>query len=229
MVEIADEPARDGLAEEVEARLRPPRRAGSRLLLLPALSGVAAAVCAIALVQGTSEPAAERPGSHTSKWSGIEDGYNGVELAVPGERCIDAVEGSPSELAVASGTNVWLPPATSEHKVTDSWACSEGGAPVLLLDGDIQVSYEAGWSDVDREKKWRDLNADQGGDVQRINELPTLVHEGNEKAPYNQVMFVIDDTLVRLLSQKDAPIEALVSLAGAIDVKDPAFVGRADR
>jgi hypothetical protein len=135
-------------------------------------------------------------------------------LVGPGEACPGAVHGAPNSL----GTEIpiWLP-AGGEPKVTDAWTCAD--TPVVVF-GDIQISYEAGWTDVDVEKKWAALSADYGGDVTTVLGRPGLVQSAEQtQGTNNQVLVVVDGTLVRVLSTSDVPINELLRLADSLDVK----------
>ncbi|MCW2845086.1 MAG: hypothetical protein JWN22_3002 [Nocardioides sp.] len=91
----------------------------------------------------------------------------------------------------------------------------------MLLIDKIQVSYEPGWSDVGVLNKWADLQEEIGGEVLVLSGVPTLVHEATDDAPNNEIMFVEGDTLVRLLSVRQVPVDDMVKLAEAIAANTP--------
>lgn len=224
MDDIAAQPPRDGFAAELRTRLRP-KRPDRRRLLVPALAGMATAAVALLAVQGvTSGSGSPSVAPSDEPRNDGTAGYNGAGVVEPGEKCSGAVEAAPAELALSAQQPIWLP-AVTQFQVTDAWACGQGSAPILMF-GEVQVSYEEGWSDVNVKQMWADLTAEDGGYVTDVAGISTLVHEATKDAPNNEVMLVKNDTLIRLLSTGNVPIDDLVSLAKSLNLTAPAIAGK---
>lgn len=216
MREHASQPARPEFVERM-SRLpsapRPRQRRGRPVVAV--LAGAAAGTALVATLSSALPLFSDSDASAPEASSALPRGYNGIEVVAPGEPCPGAVHSPIAELSAAAKQPIWLP-TSEEPRVSDAWSCGVGSAPVLMFD-DVQVSYESGWSDVDLDKKWAGYIAEDGGEVIDIGGYSTLVHEGTESAPNNEVMLVVQGTLIRLLSVRDVPIDQLVDLAKAMD------------
>jgi hypothetical protein len=184
-----------------------------------AVLGMAAAAAAVVGLNATGVLGSSQQNSTPSATTQAPGQGSGSDepagLVGPGEPCPGAVHGDPNSLATE--IPIWLPAGDGERKVTDAWTCAD--TPVVVF-GDIQISYEAGWADVDVEKKWAALAADYGGDVTTVLGRPGLVQSAEQtKGTNNQVLVVVDGTLVRVLSKSDVPINELLRLADSLDVK----------
>lgn len=216
MSRLAEAPPRDGLEEELASNLTDRQRKSTRARLLPIVGGLAAAACSAVLLA----PHVARDPATTHTTAGAQSRLNGLPVVGPGEPCHSATHLPVPTLAEAANLTVWLPADNSGFKVGDSWACNLGGAPVLMF-GKIQVSYEAGWKDVDVSQEWNTQVADMGGRVENFGGYPAMIHTGNDAAPNNEVMFVVGDTLVRLLSVPEVPIDDVVRLAESLAANAP--------
>jgi hypothetical protein len=222
MRNVAEAPVREGFEQELMQRVRhASHRSVARRVVLPVVGGVVAAVCTITVVVATAghqtAPVAT-PGAMERDLP--MPNFNGIDVVPPGTPCVAATHAPVETSAREANQEVWLPPSDSAYRVSDSWACSAGGSPVLLIDK-IQVSYEPGWSDVGVLNKWADLQEEIGGEVLVLSGVPTLVHEATDDAPNNEIMFVEGDTLVRLLSVRQVPVDDMVKLAEAIAANTP--------
>lgn len=185
--------------------------------------GAAAAVAAVVALNGAGVLGGEASKSPDARARNPLAGAHGdrpAGLVGPGEPCLDAVP-LPTDLALIRASveiPVWAPAA--DATITRAWAC--GGETPVLMFGRIQVSFEAGWSDVDIAKKWADLIADYGGRTETIQGYSALVQAAPTKEANQQVMIVSGGTLVRLLATSDVPISDLVDLADDIRLPPPA-------
>lgn len=152
---------------------------------------------------------------------------SGVPLArgdgidVPRGDSIGAVEpGEPCEMAVhAKGVSglrtnipVW-PPANAIP--TDAWTC--GDTPVLLY-GDVQITYEKGWTEFDHEKRFAAWVRDDGGRIETILGRPAYVHPADAVGPRNSVMVFVDEVMILATAKQNVPIEKLVRLVSSIQL-----------
>ncbi len=139
-------------------------------------------------------------------------GYDGPEVAGPGEPCFDAkpLPDDIEKIAEIVNVPVWGP---TNQIITDAWRC--GGTPVLMFDH-IQVSYEDGWNAVDVEDKWEALIADYGGHIESLAGHQALVESSGDTGANNQVLIVHEGTLVRLLATPAVPITDLTALADSL-------------
>ncbi len=220
-----------------------PRRA-RHTLLMGAFGGVAAIASVFALsstgVIGagpgptqavTSSHAATSPSAHRhARQTGAA---NMPHLRPLGRPCPGATHAAISQLAAMSSVPIWLP-KNDISKVTNSWSC--GNVPVVML-GDVKISYEPGWGDVDIPAKWHALIADYGGHVTTVAGHEALVQPADAPSDStftidgvpvstkggtrNQIMVVDHGTLVRLLSTRDVSMSRLLALAKALDFSEP--------
>jgi hypothetical protein len=148
------------------------------------------------------------------------DGPNGVAI---GEPCPGARHAAdPAELS-SNTTPVWLP-ANAAEKVTDAWICDDV-TPVVMF-GKIQVSYEtrqageeAGVAGEDLKINFEQLAQGLGGKahVETILGWPALVQPADAD-DNNEVIVVVNATLIRLLAEQSVPIQQLVDLANSLEV-----------
>jgi hypothetical protein len=147
-------------------------------------------------------------------------------LIVPtkrGEPCPDARRYSLEDLAARADAPIWLPDTqvASRATLTGAWTCAGGDTPILSF-GQLIVSYEPGWSDVDVEEKWTELVKELGeGSVQTIQSRPALVQPVTQASPRGQVLLVVDGVLIRVLGDGSLPVEQLVDVARSIDLEHP--------
>lgn len=167
--------------------------------LMAIASATAASLCVLAWVV---VPQGARPAQDVG-------GEGPAGLVEPGEPCPGAVHGKPT--ALETEVRMWLP--TEEWEARDAWTC--GDTPVVLY-GDIQVSFEEDWGDVDVAAKWEDLADDYGGTVVELDGRSALVQEAGSDEQGQQVLLVADGELVRLLARASTPIERLTELAEAL-------------
>lgn len=219
MRDVAEGDVRPGFAEELSTTLRKPQRSSAkRTYVLSAVAGVAAATVIIATINGMSRDQTPRQAAEPPPTT--FPAYNGVGVVGPGEPCPNAVHSPLTNLAAAAKQPIWLP-SKLPSAVTDAWSCGRGSAPVLMF-GNVQVSYEPGWANVDLDQKWADYIAEDGGYTTTVGGRTALVHEATDAAPNNEVMLVKGDTLIRLLSVRTVPITKLVNLAKSFDLATPA-------
>jgi hypothetical protein len=143
---------------------------------------------------------------------------NGLDVKAPGEPCDGATMGTAEELVTKAGTQVWIP-AAAQEETTKAWLC---GSTLVIMVGDVQVSYEAGYKEVDAEKFLSmQLESSPAATVQSLLGRPALVAPAFEGATNNQVMLIVEDTMIRMLATKDVPIADLVNVAKSIDLERP--------
>jgi hypothetical protein len=65
------------------------------------------------------------------------------------------------------------------------------------------------------------LESSPAATVQSLLGRPALVAPAFEGATNNQVMLIVEDTLIRMLATKDVPIADLVNVAKSIDLERP--------
>ncbi|MGI8522192.1 MAG: hypothetical protein ACR2K3_02630 [Nocardioides sp.] len=128
----------------------------------------------------------------------------------PGQPCPGA-QHADTAAQLKTDVHIWEP---KNEKLTDAWTC--GSTPVLMY-GDVQVSFEAGWGDVVPNAKWAQMVEDFGGSIDAILGRPAYVHAADESGPQDTVMMVAQGELVRLIATKDVPISELTRLAADID------------
>lgn len=225
LAEAADQPLG---RERIVDRVRPPEVAANRsqarrLSLMAAVGGgvVVATLVLFNLTGVLGERDARPDSSHALGTPGTaanDDGPAG--LVGIGEPCPGARHGSPSELATRTSVPVWTPKKGASDALTDGWTCSD--TPVLMFDGDIQVSYEAGWSNIDVMQSFADLSKDYGGTVGELQGRPALIQKAIEPGDNNQVMLVVDDTLVRILAKDSVTIDRMINLANSLEFDSPA-------
>lgn len=92
----------------------------------------------------------------------------------------------------------------------------------MLMYGAIQISYENGWKEIDSASEWKALASEDGGTVETVHGEPAYVHPATEAGPRVGVMFVVNDTLVRLLAGKDVSVDAVLKLAEQLDIPSSA-------
>jgi hypothetical protein len=178
---------------------------------------VFALVVGVGVGVGVDSDALRREGSTTVDTGGsvsidVPDG-----LVRPGTPCGDAVavatSGRPTmdvarELADRSRVSVFLPDAEPAR----AWVCGEA-APVLVY-RDVQVSFEAGWGDVDVEEKWSRSVEESGGYVQRLSGVSALVQPVSDRLELAQVMAVRDGVLIQLLgTSAETDIDGMIEMA----------------
>lgn len=227
-----------------------PRRI-RRVLVLGATGLVAAAATVFALnatgVIGTGNaraPVASRatggqPGSVTSSNADVHNpkNFNSAHTWGLGEHCFGVKSTPVSKLASIVKTPIWLP-GNDTSRVTDSWNCGGGpfGVPEVMV-GEVQISYETGWGNVDVPTKWRALVNDDGGYTTTIAGHEALVQPANappdsifnydgmpvstKGSTRNSIMIVHNGTLVRLLSKADVPMSHLLNDAKALNFNQP--------
>lgn len=132
-------------------------------------------------------------------------------LVEPGEPCNEAKHAD-SIAELNSNVPVWAP---ANATLTDAWTC--GGVPVLLY-GDIQISYQGGWGNIDPEQKITDWAADDGARVETILGRPAEVHPATATGPRNSVLLFVDKTLIVVTAKPGVPIEKLVELTRSIQL-----------
>ena len=140
----------------------------------------------------------------------------------PGIPCLGAVHGLPGA-TLKTSIPIWLP-ADPGNRVTDAWTCD--GAPVLMF-GNIQVSYEPGWADLDEQKQrrmWTAIIAEDGsGELSSVHGHLAYIYEHIPAWHTNdEVAFVVGDTLVRLLSSADIPVHDLLTFADTLRIPESA-------
>lgn len=157
-------------------------------------------------------------GAKTPPAADVDDGP--VGLVGPGEPCINAVmlPSNVTMIRAAVPLPVWAAPP-EVAKVTRAWAC--GGTTPVLMYGDIQLSFEAGWSGVDIPEKWAALAADYGGRTDVIQGYQAYVKEPTADGENQEIMIVHGDTLVRLLATGAVPPADLIDLANELELPEP--------
>lgn len=121
------------------------------------------------------------------------------------------VVGALSTLRAIATTPIWAP---AKGVVTNAWTC--GSTPVLVYDGPIEVSYEAGWSNVEIPAKWESLATTWGGRTATLAGRPAYISQPTGDTPRRQIMLVEGDILVRLLADKAVSEETLIEMADSI-------------
>jgi len=193
--------------------------------VLAALAGAAAVAVGLAVLNVTGVLGANNSSTATSEGPDHPEANIGSDsgpagLVGPGEPCPGAVHGTLGDIALRAGVPVWTPAPASGEALTDGWTC--GDTPVLMYGGDIQVSYEAGWSDVDVDKKFAALAKDYGGTVGTVLGRSALIQSAAETGDNNQVLVVVGDTLIRVLASDSVDVDRLVALADSLQLKTPA-------
>jgi hypothetical protein len=84
--------------------------------------------------------------------------------------------------------------------------------------GQVQVSYESGYGNLEIPEKWESLAEDYGGSVEVLLGRPALV-QGT--TPNHQVLVEVDRTFIRALSVGSVPIERLTELVASIGLTHP--------
>lgn len=136
------------------------------------------------------------------------DQFLNVDVGTP---CPGAVHADSAQ-DLKTAAPIW--PARSSE-LTDAWTC--GATPVLMY-GDVQISYENGWKEIDPATEWKALASEDGGSVETVHGKPAYVHPATETGPRVGVMFVVNDTLVRLLANKDVSVASVIKLAEDLDI-----------
>lgn len=200
-------------AAEGDTASSAPRRNGWAF----AAGGIAAAavVAALALVAGDSpeqdNPAANgRPGDSNSNVDGIDIPYE-----FP---CTQATKVPMA--ALLQEARVAVTASTPEGAdFTGAYFCLGSPDTPALTYGDVVVSYEAGWGDVDIEDKWNALIRDEDrGYVETFgNDLALVRPVGEQDKILPSVLIVRGDTLIRVQGKPGAPIEPLVDVASHLE------------
>lgn len=225
---------------------RPHRKWGRRPLIFGAV-GAAVAAAALFTLNGTgvigeeANPAqtttnasgphipnqahgAPAPGTVSNSGTPGPGQVNHAPTWGPGQHCFGVKSVPVSKLTAIAKVPIWLPD-NNVSAVTDSWKCGgtpqAGGVPVVMI-GDVQISYEPGWADVDVPAKWHDLVDDYGGYTVMIAGHEALVQPGSiAHGTYNQIMIVHHGILVALLSKADVPMSTLLNDAKALNFNKP--------
>lgn len=158
-------------------------------------------------------------GLHAPRQSRVPQAFNGAPLAAPGEPCIGAKHSPPGQLVGMADSPVFLP-HRDVSAVKDAWTCGDPRSPVFLL-GDIEVTFETGWGDLDPQAKLSDLATDYGGSVTVIQGLPAWVAASSKIAANDEVLLVKGDTAIKLIAEGSVPIDQLVTLANSLDLSGP--------
>jgi hypothetical protein len=136
-----------------------------------------------------------------------------------GEPCVGPARTTLTVLAARTPAPMWLPAPRSAPALDGAWTC--GGITPFLTFGDIRISYEAGWADVDPKTNWNDLAAAAGGQVHTILGRSALVQPAVTTDGNNQVLIVVGDTLIRVASPSTVPMDRLVGLALSLRITQP--------
>jgi hypothetical protein len=206
---VDDDDSFDGVIKGVEDRA--PARWRRRGVAFGV--GVAVAVVIALLARGyvhhtnsnTTEVAKGAAGHQTVP------GGDTLGMVEPGQPCPGARHAS-TVAGLVTSVPIWAP---ANATLSDSWTC--GDTPVLMF-GEIQVTYESGWTGVDNASKWADMATDYGGSVQTILGRPAYVHEATATAPRSSVSFVVGDTLVQVVAKDGVPIDDIANLARSIEL-----------
>lgn len=220
----------DSLKSQVEKRMRQRIR---RTQAWFALGGVAAATVvgfsihvhsegeptgAAALPAGV--PKILQPANHRVATNG-----EFIPLPVkPDEPCPYAEKVSLSDLIGRLSVPVWMPSAedASLQTLAGAWIC--GSDVTLTFTSGVNVTYEAGWSQVaDVQKHWTELVATRGaGEVGTVLGQPALLGPAGDEYPPGEVFVVVDgDTLMWVTGDGKIPEEQLVEVANSIDLSNP--------
>jgi hypothetical protein len=193
------------------------RRAGLTRRLALAGTGSALAAAAITSYVVLNGHQDDRSNSAVAGVHVPSHGLNVPEIVAPGTRCPGAVRGTPSEVAAHSDTPVWAP--ADATTISDAWRC--GSTAVLMTHG-VQVSYEAGYDGTDVVAWFGNLAEDAHGSVQTVHGNHIALFEpANSTHANNELMFVVDGTLVRLVAPGDIPFDRLVGAANSLDIAHP--------
>lgn len=192
------------------------RRAGRRrrrAKVAAFATGIAVAAGVVFGLIGVGTIGAPDQGSHSAQPANgtLDEPVMGVPLAKPGEPCPMAKH---AKSAAELNTNrpFWTP---ANATLTDAWTC--GKTPVLMY-GEIEISYESGWDNIDVDKKWADLIRDRGGRIETVLGRPAWVRPADNISAYNNLMVVVDGTLIRALSKGHVPIDKSVELTNSIEL-----------
>lgn len=181
------------------------------------LIAVLVLVGALAACGSGSNSTAASNGDQSQVSSAASEPEDGIGVVAPGTPCPKAVHGDPLKLAAVSEAPVYLPRDGAEQ-VTGAWRC--GDTPVLMF-GNVQLSFESGWGNVQVPEKFDDLARDYGGSVETIQGLPAWVAPSSAAASNSEVLMVKDGAAIRLLARRGVPIGDLVALASILDLEAP--------
>ncbi len=207
---LAEDAQSEESAERVLTGVSSRLKSSRRTRALSFAGGVVAAGVAL-VAYGTHQTSAGVEDAHgpalpSMGQSTQSDGLGTVE---PGTPCPMA-----KHAATVAGLHAKVPVWTPAHAVlSDAWTC--GQTPVALY-GNIQVSYQEGWNDVNVVAKWNDLVSDYGGTVETVLGQPAYVHAATADAPRNNVMVVINGTLISISAKPGVSINALVALGNSL-------------
>jgi len=96
----------------------------------------------------------------------------------------------------------------------DAWNCS--GYPVVLFDNGAQVTYEAGWRDVDTESKFRARSVSEGQYLELKGGVPAYLWLGDESYPQQYLVFASGDLGFKIYPGKPLSRDELVLLANSL-------------
>jgi hypothetical protein len=188
---------------------RSPRRGPALALSLGAVAA-AAVIAASSLGGGTATDQDSGSSAQTLPPAGSDF----VSPRVFGQPCAGETAGlNLTDLRSRTEVPIYAP---RDGVLTGSWAC--GSTPVLFYDNAIEVSYEAGWRDVQIPEKWEALAKDRGGRIETVAGRSAYVNQPDESTPRRQILIVEGDTLIRLLADRKVSEPELVKIASSLEL-----------
>ncbi len=210
--------------EEAEARVRHHaaaaiRRRARRSRIVAGAAGAASALAAVVSlnVAGVLGDTDAEPG-----FADIQEPRGDANAAPDG--VVDV--GEPCEGArhsdlpnLDTSVPVWLP---ADRAPSSAWTCGQEGQglPVLMF-GDIQVSYEPGYDQVEPTQYVETVAKEFGGYTMKLGDHTAAVVPSVGGDVNHEVDIVVNGTMVRLLAEASTPIDDVVALAKSLQLPNP--------